>query len=120
MKYTQNQVAVTSFSLAVSEKWKDQAGQDREEVCFVDCTAWKRMAEIVSQYCKKGTQVAIVGKLKLEQWNAQDGSKRSKHSVKVRTLELLGGKPPDNAPGHHGHYEQPQPQQPIGEEQIPF
>ena len=104
MKYTNNQVAVTSFGIAVNEKWKDKAGNAQEEVCYVECNAWERTAEIVSQFCKKGSKVGIVGKLKFNEWTAQDGGKRSKLTVTVKQLELLGGAP-DSAPGHHGHYQ---------------
>ncbi len=113
------------FGLAVNRKWTDKAtGQAREETCFVDCTAWKGTAGIVSQYCKKGTKVAIEGELKLDQWTAKDGGKRSKLTVTVKQVELLGG-PPQDGPGHHGHYEQghkqaPPPQQPVDKDIAPF
>lgn len=124
MKYTNNQVAVTSFGIAVNEKWKDKAGNAQEEVCYVECNAWERTAEIVSQFCKKGSKVGIIGKLKFNEWTAKDGSKRSKLTVTVKQVELLGGAP-DNAPGHHGHYEQNQPaadpqEQYVAEDEIPF
>lgn len=109
-----------SFGLASTRKWRDQAGQQKEKTCFVDCTAWKKTAGVVAQYCKKGIKVAIEGSLELDQWNAQDGSKRSKLRVNVNKVELLGGDP-STAPGHHGHYEQPQSQQQmIGPDDVPF
>ena len=108
LKYTANQVAYASFGLACNKKRKDQAGDLKEETCFVECVAWKKTAEIVAQYAKKGKQVGVTGSLKLDQWTAADGSNRSKLTVVVNQLELLGG-PPQDSPGHHGHYEAPAP-----------
>lgn len=128
VNYAGQEADRAKFGLAVSQKWKDRhSGQDREKTCFVDCTAWKGLAGIVSQYCKKGTKVAIEGELEFDQWTAQDGQKRSKLTVKVKHLELLGGAP-DNAPGHHGHYQASQPaaaapapaQQPVDLDAAPF
>ncbi|MEJ2497639.1 MAG: single-stranded DNA-binding protein, partial [Sulfurovaceae bacterium] len=64
-------------------------------------------AEIVGEYLKKGSQVLIEGRLVLDQWTAQDGSKRSKHSVSVESMQMLGSKESSN----QGGYEQPRQQQ---------
>ncbi len=110
VNYAGQEVDRAKFGIAVNRKWTDrQSGEKREETCFVDCTAWKGTAKIIGQYCKKGSKIGIVGELKLEQWNAKDGSKRSKITVTVLQVELLDGAP-QNAPGHHGHYQQGQQQ----------
>ncbi len=107
-KYAGQEIERANFGIACNRKWTDRAsGEKKEETCFVDCVAWKGTAGIIGQYCKKGAKIGIVGELKLNQWTAQDGSKRSKLIVNVKQVELVGGAP-DNAPGHHGHYEQPQ------------
>ena len=94
------------FGIAVNRKWTDrQSGEKREETCFVDCTAWKGPAKIIGEYCKKGSKIGIVGELKLDKWTAQDGGERSKITVTVKQVELLD-RPPQDAPGHHGHYQQ--------------
>lgn len=112
VNYDGQEIDRAKFGLAVNRKWTDrQSNQAREETCFVDCTAWKRTASTIGKYCKKGSKIGIVGELKLDQWNAQDGSKRSKLTVTVKTVELLDGAP-QNAPGHHGHYQQNQQQAP--------
>jgi len=124
INYAGNEADRANFSLAVNKKWKDRAtGQPREKACFVDCTAWKGTAGIISQYCKKGTKVVITGELEFDEYTAQDGGKRSKLTVTVKQVELLGGAP-DNAPGHHGHYQQgqniPPAQQPVDPNIAPF
>ena len=132
LRYTQSGSAIASFGVACSEKFKTQAGEQRENTTFVDVTAFARLGEICNQYLKKGSQVYIVGKLKLESWNAQDGSKRSKHSITLESMEMLGkseGNGQNSTQGHPQHPQQPQqPQQQnanppvidIDEESIPF
>lgn len=125
VNYAGQEIDRVKFGLAVNRKWTDrQNGEKREETCFVDCTAWKGTAKIIGEYCKKGSKIGIVGELKLDQWNADDGSKRSKITVTVKQVELFDG-PPKDAPGHHGHYQQNQPAaapqgQYVGEDEIPF
>jgi len=92
IKYTQAGAAIANTAIATSRKFKSQTGEQKEEVLFVDITFFGRTAEIAIQYLKKGSKVLVDGRLKLDQWTAQDGSKRSKHSVTVETLQMLGHK----------------------------
>ena len=81
--------AVCELGLAIKRRWRGQAGQQREEVCFVDCRAYGRQAETINQYLRKGRQIFIEGRLNLSQWEAQDGSKRSKLRVIVENFQFL-------------------------------
>jgi single-strand DNA-binding protein len=92
LKYTQAGAAIANTAIATSRKFKSQTGEQKEEVLFVDITFFGRTAEIANQYLKKGSKVLVDGRLKLDQWTAQDGSKRSKHSVTVESLQMLGNK----------------------------
>ncbi len=88
---------VTNFGLAVSESWTDKAsGEKREEVCFVDVDAWGRQGEVVLEYFSKGKPILIEGKLKFRTWEADDGSKRSKHSVTLDRFSFVGSKNDSN------------------------
>ena len=88
---------VTNFGLAVSETWTDKAsGEKREEVCFVDVDAWGRQGEVVLEYFSKGKPILVEGKLKFRQWEADDGSKRSKHSVTLDRFSFVGSKNDSN------------------------
>jgi len=79
-----------SFGLAISKRYKDQSGQQREETIFVDVTAWSRLAEIVSQYCRKGAMIYLGGRLKFDTWeDRQTGQKRSKLSVVADNIQFL-------------------------------
>jgi single-strand DNA-binding protein len=102
-KVLPNQTAVCSFGMAMNRKWKSADGQAKEEVCFVDCTAFAKVAEIINQYVKKGNPLMIEGRLRLEQWeDKQTGQKRSKLSVVVENMQLMGGKPDGNGNGNGG------------------
>ena len=88
---------VTNFGLAVSERWTDKtSGEKREEVCFVDVAAWGRRGEVVLEYFSKGKPILVEGKLKFRQWEADDGTKRSKHSVTLDRFSFVGSKNDSN------------------------
>lgn len=93
MRYTTGGTAFANMGLAVSRQWFDKkTNQKQEETTFVDVTLWGRQAEIGSQYCQKGKQVYIEGRLKLDQWDDKStGQKRSKLNVVCENLVLLGG-----------------------------
>ena len=97
VRYTQGGGAIGNTAIATSRKFKSASGEQKEEVLFVDLTFFGRTAEIANQYLRKGSKVLVDGRLKLDQWTAQDGSKRSKHSVTVENLQMLGSK--DDAQG---------------------
>ena len=105
IRYTQSGAAIGNTAIATSRKFKSQTGEQKEEVLFVDITFFGRTAEIANQYLRKGSKVLVDGRLKLDQWTAQDGSKRSKHSVTVESLQMLGSKDDANT-GASGHAQQ--------------
>src|SRR4051812_214773 len=87
------QSMVTEFGLAMNRKFKGQDGEDREEVCFVDCAAFGRQAEVIQKYCKKGKSLYVEGRLRYDSWEDKNGhGKRSKLSVVVENFQFLGGK----------------------------
>lgn len=92
LKYTPGGSAIGNTAIATSRKFKAQDGTQKEDTLFVDITFFGRTAEIANQYLRKGSKVLVDGRLKLDQWDAQDGSKLSKHSVVVETLQMLGSK----------------------------
>ena len=61
-------------------------GERREEVSFFNCVAWARTAEIINQYCRKGKQVAIDGRLQQRSWENQEGKKQS--SVEIPSYNI--------------------------------
>lgn len=85
--------SVVQFGLALNRSYKDSAsGEWKEATDFVDVTAWGPLAERVAQYCQKGKQVLVNGRLQSRSWE-QDGQKRSKVEVVAQDVTFLGGTP---------------------------
>jgi len=109
LKFSQGGMGIYKNSLAVSRKFSKD-GVKKEEVLFIDFTAFARTSEICNQYLRKGSKILVEGRLNFEQWNDQDGQKRSKHSVTVETLQMLDSKG-DSTSNDNNSYQQPQQQQ---------
>ena len=93
IRYTAGGSAIVNFTLAFNERFKTKQGEQKENVNFIDCVVFGALGEkVVIPYVHKGDKLFISGKLKLEQWQAQDGSKRSKHSIQIEELEMIGNK----------------------------
>jgi single-strand DNA-binding protein len=92
LRYTPSQMAVCDFGLAINRKWKAADGQMKEEVCFVDCTAWGRTAENISKYMAKGRPLFVEGRLTFQTWDGKDGQKRSKLFVTVDNFQFIDSK----------------------------
>lgn len=90
LQYTQSGYCVGNAGIAVTRKFKNAQGQTAEETCFIDLKFFGRTAEVANQYLRKGSKLAVEGRLKLEQWQDQSGQNRSKHIVEVESLEMLG------------------------------
>lgn len=82
--------SVTNFSLAVNRTWKGQDGTMQEAVSYIDCVAWGRPGEVISQYIQKGRPILVSGRLDQRSWE-QDGNKRSKVEVIVEDFNFVGG-----------------------------
>lgn len=98
VKYLTNGNAVCNLSLATSEQWKDkQTGEKKETTEWHRVVLFGKVAEIAGEYCRKGSQVYIEGKLKTREWE-KDGIKRYSTEIVVDMqgiMQLLGGKPAD-------------------------
>ncbi len=80
---------VTEFALAVNRRWNDAQDNAREEVLFIDCTSFGKQAETLGKYLSKGKPIHVEGHLKLDSWEAQDGSKRSKIRIIVNQYQFV-------------------------------
>ena len=93
IKYTQSGDAVVSFSLATSETWKDKAsGEPVEKTEWHRCVAWRKMAEIIGQYAKKGQKLYVEGKLLSRKYTDKDGAERQITEIQVNDVILLSAK----------------------------
>ena len=108
LRHTPGGSAVARLGLACNRRFKTQSGEQRDEVTFVDCEAWGRTAEVMSQYLAKGRPVFIEGRLKLDQWQDKDGQNRSKLVVVIENFQFVdsreggGGGPPGGSGGGRG------------------
>jgi single-strand DNA-binding protein len=109
LKYLPSQMAVVEFGMAINRKFRTANGEDREEVCFVDCSSFGKQAEVINQYFTKGKPIFIEGRLKYDQWEDKNGGgKRSRLVVVVDRFEFIGGRDQQGGGGGapQGGYEQ--------------
>ncbi|MFP4485456.1 MAG: single-stranded DNA-binding protein [Campylobacterales bacterium] len=92
LRYTPGGLAISKLGLATNRRYKNQQGEQKEEVCFVDINIFGRTAEVANQYLKKGSKVLIEGRLVLEQWTDQSGQKRSRHTVTAESMQMMDSK----------------------------
>ena len=108
LRYTQNGAAIGSSGIAVTRKFSVN-GEKREETCFIDITFFGKQAEIANQYLGKGSKLLVEGRLKFDQWTDNNGQNRSKHTVAVENMEMLGDG--QRAGNNQGGYSNQRPQQ---------
>lgn len=92
LRYLPSNTAVCEFGVATNRRYRDRDGNQKEEVCFVDISAFGRQAETINQYMGKGRPILVEGRLRFDSWTGQDGQKRSKLSVVVENFQFLGGR----------------------------
>lgn len=145
MRHTPSNLAIAKFGIACNRRWKTPEGEQRDEAMFVDCEAFGKTAEFMSQFFSKGRPVLIEGRLKLDQWEDKETkAKRSKHVVVVESFHFVDSKPGSSGGGGGGGGDEgsapmpsrapagagagraaPAPQEwggkgPMGEDDIPF
>ena len=87
---TPNGQSVTNFSLAVNRTWRGADGQSQESVSYIDCVAWGKPGEIISQYVGKGRALLVSGRLDQRSWeDKESGGKRSKIEVVVEDFNFV-------------------------------
>lgn len=92
LRYTPSGVPVATFNMATNERWKDKDGNDQQRTEWHRIVAWRRSAEIASEYLSKGRQVYIEGRLQTRNWEGQDGIKRYTTEIIADRLVLVGSR----------------------------
>lgn len=120
IRYTPSGTAVADIGLAINENFKNKAGETVEQTCFVDIVVWGRQAETSAEYLHKGSPVFVEGRLQLDQWENQQGEKRSKLRVRADRVQFLGspGKSTEYADAPKGAASQPPPMD--DDDDVPF
>lgn len=92
LRYTPQGSAICDLGLAINRQYTTNDGAKKEEVCFVDITAWGRQAETCNRFVKKGSQIFVEGRLKLDSWQDKEtGKNRSKLNVVAERIQFLSG-----------------------------
>lgn len=93
VRYTGGGDAVSNFSVATSERWKDKAtGEVKEETTWHRVSAWGRQAEIAGEYLRKGSLVYIEGKMVSRKYTDKNGAEKESWEIRLGELKMLGGR----------------------------
>lgn len=99
LRYTPSGAPVCSFSVATTRPYTNQEGEKTESTLFLDVDAWRRLAEICSQFLKKGREVLVAGSLKQSRWvDAATQQPRSKIRLVAQQVQFLGKRPEGENP----------------------
>lgn len=89
VKYTQSGKACAKFTLAIDRRKSSDGNQQAD---FIQCVAWEKTAEVISQYCAKGKKIAVEGRIQTRSYDANDGTKRYVTEVVVNNMEFCDRK----------------------------
>lgn len=94
-RFTPNGRMNVSFSMAVSRKWIDGGGNQREKTNWFRVTSWGKLAELMDKFTQqgvltKGRQVLVIGSFDTNEWTAQDGTNKTSLEVTADTVQLAG------------------------------
>jgi single-strand DNA-binding protein len=92
MRHTTSGTAVTNFSVATNEKWKNSSGEPQERTEWHKVVTWSKLAEISNQYLTKGQLVFIEGRIQTREWDDRDGNKRQTTEIVASDMKMLGGR----------------------------
>ena len=92
-KYMPNGDAVTNIRIACTESWKDKStGEKKESTEWVRVVFYRKLAEIVGQYLKKGSSVYVEGRIRTRKWQDKEGQERYTTEIEANEMQMLGGR----------------------------
>lgn len=95
LKYLNNGMPIVNAYFANNKRYTDANGNRQEKAMFIEIKFFGKLAEVASQYLRKGSKIAINGELSFEQWTNQQGQMNSRHSIIVNSFDFLD---PNTAP----------------------
>jgi single-strand DNA-binding protein len=114
IRYASNGSAIANFSIATSESWNDKnSGEKVEKTEWHRVVAYRKLAEIIGEYLKKGSQVYIEGKLQTRKWQDKDGQDKYTTEIVANDMQMLGGRGDGGGASRNDSYDQSAPQQPA-------
>ena len=93
----ENGTHLAKMSIANNQRYRDRNGEWQEKTCYVNVIAWRRTAELVSEFCRKGSPVLVEGELVFNSWEDRDGNKRNQLEVNARRIQFLERKGQDSS-----------------------
>lgn len=128
LKFLPSGQCLGNFSIAVNQDYKNKDGVKVEKVSFFNVSVFGKQAETVNNFFKKGSRIGIMGELNQERWEAQDGTKRDRVVISLKSFSFIDRKSDNQqsqAPQQQNTYQAPQQQQRIpeidvDESSIPF
>jgi single-strand DNA-binding protein len=99
LRSTSTGIPVSNFRIAANRKFRDNAGDLKEDVCYIGVVAWQKLAESCADRLKKGSAVYIEGELRSRSLNSNEGKKRNVIEIKAHHIQFLDkdGIPEDDA-----------------------
>lgn len=91
IRYSADGKAIANFSVATSSSWKDKAGAKQEQTEWHRISAFGKLAEIIGEYIKKGSQIYIEGRIQTRKWTDKDGVEKYSTEVIADQMTMLGG-----------------------------
>lgn len=102
LRSTPGGASVCGFSVAVNRTYRGSDGENKEEVSYIDCSAWGKLGEMIAQYAKKGSGVLVSGRLSQRSWEDKNGGgKRSRVEIVVEDFNFIGA--PSNRDNGSGY-----------------
>lgn len=92
MRFLQNGTAVTNFTVAVTEKWKQDNGEKKEKTTWYKVTAWRGLAETCKEYVHKGMSIMVVGTVSVSAYKNNAGEAQATLELTAQTVQFLGNK----------------------------
>lgn len=103
IKYTASGGAIANLTIATSDTWNDkQTGEKVEKTEWHRVVAFQRLAEIMGEYLKKGSQVYIEGRLQTRKWQDQNGQDRYTTEIVANDMQMLGSRADSAGPAQQG------------------
>lgn len=99
LRFTTNNTAVTSFTLAVDRNFKNENGN--KEADFINVVAWNKKAELIHQYVQKGDLIGVIGRLQVRTYQNERGENRRVTEVVLEEIEFLKSKPKEEKPAQN-------------------
>lgn len=116
MRFTPSGQSVCSFSVATDSRWTNKAGEKQEKTEWHRVKAWGRLAELVSEYLRKGSQVFVEGRLETSEYTDKAGVKKYSTDLVANEVVFLGSKPE----GARANRDASTPADPVAQDGIPF